>query len=140
MTPILEWFRNYEVLIWWTGAASVLMFLGSLCTIPIILIKIPADYFSSLETNSRINIRDLSFFRLLYLIFKNTVGIAFILAGLIMLLLPGQGILTIIVGMCLLDFPGKYRLVRNIIRNKTILVTINKLRSKADKPPIEVPR
>ena len=140
MTPILEWFRNYEVLIWWTGAASVLMFLGSLCTIPIILIKIPADYFSSLETNSRINIRDLSFFRLLYLIFKNTVGIAFILAGLIMLLLPGQGILTIIVGMCLLDFPGKYRLVRNIIRNKTILNTINKLRSKADKPPIEIPR
>ncbi len=68
------------------------------------------------------------------------VGIAFILAGLIMLLLPGQGILTIIVGMFLLNFPGKFRLVRNIIRNKTILATINKLRSKADKPPIEVPR
>ncbi len=140
MTPILEWFRNYEVLIWWTGAASVLMFLGSLCTIPVILIKIPADYFSSLETKSRIDVRDLSFFRLLYLIFKNMVGIAFILAGLIMLLLPGQGILTIIVGMSLLNFPGKYSLVRNIIRNKTILNTINKLRSKADKPPIEVPR
>ncbi len=140
MTPILDWFRNYEVLIWWTGAASVLMFLGSLCTIPVILIKIPADYFSSLETKSRIDVRDLSFFRLLYLIFKNMVGIAFILAGLIMLLLPGQGILTIIVGMSLLNFPGKYRLVRNIIRNKTILNTINKLRSKADKPPIEVPR
>lgn len=140
MTPILEWFRNYEVLIWWTGAASVLMFLGSLCVIPIILIKIPADYFSSLETKYRINVRDLSFFRLLYLIFKNMVGIAFILAGFIMLLLPGQGILTIIVGMSLLNFPGKYRLVRNIIRNKIILDTINKLRSKADKPPIEVPR
>ena len=140
MTPILDWFRNYEVLIWWTGAASVLMFLGSLCAIPFILIKIPADYFSSLETKSRIDVRDLSFFRLLYLIFKNMVGIAFILAGLIMLLLPGQGILTIIVGMSLFNFPGKYRLVRNIIRNKTILDTINKLRSKADKPPIEVPR
>jgi len=140
MTSILDWFRNYEVLIWWTGAASVLMFLGSLCTIPVILIKIPADYFASLETKSRIDVRDLSFFRILYLIFKNIVGIAFILAGLIMLLLPGQGILTIIVGMSLLNFPGKYRLVRNIIRNKTILNTINKLRSKAAKPPIEVPR
>jgi len=140
MTSILDWFRNYEVLIWWTGAASVLMFLGSLCTIPVILIKIPADYFSSLETKSWIDIRDLSIFRILYLIFKNMVGIAFILAGLIMLLLPGQGILTIIVGMSLLNFPGKYRLVRNIIRNKTILNTINKLRSKAAKPPIEVPR
>ena len=140
MTPILDSFRNYEVLIWWTGAASVLMFLGSLCVIPVILIKIPADYFASLETKSRIDVRDLSFFRILYLIFKNMVGIAFILAGLIMLLLPGQGILTIIVGMSLLNFPGKYRLVRNIIRNKTILNTINKLRSKAAKPPIEVPR
>ncbi len=139
MTPILDWFRNYEVLIWWMGAASVLMFLGSLCTIPVILIKIPADYFASLETKSRIDVRDLSFFRILYLIFKNMVGIAFILAGLIMLLLPGQGILTIIVGMSLLNFSGKYRLVRNIIRNKTIYNTINKLRSKAAKPPIEVP-
>ena len=139
MASILEWFRNYEVLIWWTGAASVLMFLGSLCAIPIILIKIPADYFSSFETKSRVDLRDVSYFRLLYLLFKNMVGIAFIFAGLIMLLLPGQGILTIIVGMSLLNFPGKYRLVRNIIRNKTIHNTINKLRSKAVKPPIEVP-
>ena len=139
MTPILEWFRNYEVLVWWTGAASVVMFLGSLCAIPVILIKIPSDYFSSLATKSRIDVRDLSSFRLIYLIFKNMVGIAFILAGLIMLILPGQGILTIIVGLSLLNFPGKYRLVQKIICNKSVLNTINKLRSRADKPPIEVP-
>lgn len=140
MSQVLELFRNYEVLIWWTGAASVLMFLGSLCAIPFILIRIPADYFSSLESKSRIDVKNLSFFRLLYLILKSILGIVFVLAGLIMLLLPGQGILTIIVGLSLLNFPGKHRLVRNIVRNKTILNAINKLRSKADKQPIEVPK
>ena len=140
MTPVLEWFSNYEIMIWWMGAISVLMFLGSLCAIPFILVKIPSDYFSRLQPKTDFNIRSTSIPRLLYLVFKNLVGVIFIFAGLIMLLLPGQGILTIIVGMSLLNFPGKYRLVRNIIRNKIVLNAINKLRTKADKSPIEVSR
>ena len=140
MSLISEWFRNYEVLIWWSGAASLLMFLGSLCAIPFILIKIPADYFSSLGAKSRMDIRELSLPRFIYIVFKNMVGIAFIFAGLIMLVTPGQGILTIIVGISLVDFPRKYSLVRKIISNRTILDTINRLRAKADKPPIEVPQ
>ena len=139
MSLLSEWFRNYEMLIWWSGAASLLMFLGSLCAIPFILIKIPADYFSSLERKSRMDIRRLSLPRLIGIVFKNVIGVAFIIAGLIMLLIPGQGILTIIVGISLVNFPGKYRLVRKIICNKTVLDTINRLRAKADKPPIEVP-
>ncbi len=53
-----------------------------------------------------------------------------------MLALPGQGLLTIIVGLIFLDFPGKYRLERKIIGNHAIFSGINWIRDKAGKPPL----
>jgi putative transmembrane protein PGPGW len=68
------------------------------------------------------------------LIVKNTIGIILIVAGIIMLALPGQGILTMLVGLVLIDFPGKYQAERWVVERKFILQSINWIRSKAGKP------
>jgi hypothetical protein len=55
-----------------------------------------------------------------------------------MLVLPGQGVLTILLGIALLDLPGKRHLERRLIALPTVLRTINKLREKFGRPPLTV--
>jgi hypothetical protein len=54
-----------------------------------------------------------------------------IATGILLLVLPGQGILTLLVGLVLLDFPGKYQAERWIVERKYILQSINWIRVKA---------
>ena len=74
--------------------------------------------------------------RLAGLIVKNVVGAVFLLAGLAMLFLPGQGILTMLIGISLLDFPGKRKLEAKIVGQHTVLQALNAMRAKFDKPPL----
>ena len=60
------------------------------------------------------------------------------IAGILMLALPGQGLLTIIIGLVLMDFPGKYHAERWVISRHSILLTSNWIRKKADKPALVV--
>ena len=55
-----------------------------------------------------------------------------------MLLTPGQGLLSILVGIMLMDLPGKYKVQRTIIRKEKVLSTINWLRGQAHRPPLQV--
>jgi hypothetical protein len=70
---------------------------------------------------------------------KNVLGLLLIGAGIAMLLLPGQGLLTIVIGIMLLNFPGKRKLELRLIRIPALLRTVNRLRAKADRPPLELP-
>lgn len=117
--------------------ASAFGFVGSLIIIPFILIRLPADYFDI--RCPRHWMRDHHpVLRVIGLIVKNFVGYGFILAGFIMLFLPGQGLLTILIGISLIDFPRKRELEAKIIGNPKILNTINKLRHKFGKSPLSV--
>ncbi len=44
-------------------------------------------------------------FRVIILVFKNFLGGVLVIGGLIMFLTPGQGILTLVIGILLLNFP-----------------------------------
>lgn len=68
------------------------------------------------------------------------MGLLLVLAGLSMLILTGQGLLTLAIGIALLDFPGKRRIVRCIIGQRRILSAINRLRARAHKEPLEAPQ
>jgi len=61
-----------------------------------------------------------------------------VIAGIIMLIGPGQGILTILIGLILMDIPGKRPLEARIIKKPTILAVVNSLRGRYDKPPLEM--
>lgn len=74
--------------------------------------------------------------RLLGLILKNVIGVVFLLAGFAMLFLPGQGLLTMLIGISLMDFPKKRQLEAKMVGQPTLLSVINGMRRQFDKPPL----
>ncbi len=72
------------------------------------------------------------------LVVKNVCGVVVVLAGVVMLVLPGQGMLTIVLGIMLLNFPGKYRLERRVARMRPVARSINWMRARAGHPPLKV--
>ena len=117
------------------GILSVVFFLGSLIVIPILLVRLPVDYFD--DDRPRRWFPDMAMpLRATVLILKNLIGIVLVVAGLAMLILPGQGALTILIGLSLVDFPGKRKLERRIIGQPVILRMINSIRMKYGKPPL----
>ena len=66
---------------------------------------------------------------------KNLLGVAFILAGVAMLVLPGQGLLTILLGLGLTNFPGKYALEQRLVARPSVRWALDQIRQKAGRPP-----
>jgi len=69
-------------------------------------------------------------------IIKNLIGVILMIVGVLMLFLPGQGLLTILLGLFFVDFPGKRKLELRLIRKPAIYKTINNVRAIAKQPPI----
>ncbi len=115
------------------GVGSGLLFVLSLVVIPIILVRLPEAYFD--ERYPRTWMKDHHpVLRTIGLVLKNLFGAVFLLAGLAMLVLPGQGILTILIGISLLDFPGKRRLEARLVGQATLFKAINAMRKKFGRP------
>ncbi len=120
------------------GLFSAVMFVGTIIAIPIILSRLPANYFQhDLEHVWMEGYHP--FLRNMGLIVKNVVGLIFLLAGIAMLLLPGQGILTMVIGISLLDFPGKRKLEHTLLTKPMIFQAMNAIREKCSKPPFDPP-
>ena len=116
---------------------SVVSFVGSLIAIPFILVRLPPHYFD--ERHPRTWMEDHHpVLRLVGHVIKNAVGVVLLMAGVAMLFLPGQGILTILIGISLVDFPGKRHLEAKLISLPTVLNTINGLRERFGQPPLTV--
>lgn len=115
--------------------ASIAGFIGSLIAIPWILIRLPSDYFDLRVPRYWMKDHHPAL-RLIGLILKNIAGTIFLIAGFLMLFLPGQGLLTMLIGISFIDFPGKRRLEAKIVGQRTILHAINTMRSKFNKPPL----
>ncbi len=124
--------------LWWLALGSALTFIGTLVLVPILVIRIPEDYFVS-RKRGRSSWRSMHPVPgLALLVAKNVCGAILVLAGLAMLVLPGQGILTIVLGIMLLNFPGKYRLERRLARLRPVARSINWIRDRAGHPPLKV--
>jgi len=137
MTAIFDWLRANDVILWWLFILSLITFAGTLIALPILIVRIPADYFEPTSRERRASRRGWSPWRILGHVAKNLAGVVLILAGVAMLVLPGQGILTILIGIMLLDFPGKYGLERWIVTRPRVLRTINWIRHKRGHPPLD---
>jgi hypothetical protein len=135
---ILEWIRIHETAFWWLGTLSIITFLGTLIVIPFLVVRIPADYFKCDKQKPSRYHKQHSFSHILLLALKNFLGLIFLIAGLAMLLLPGQGFITILIGIMMLNFPGKFALEIRIVQQPTILRAINWIRVKANREALEV--
>lgn len=133
------WLQDHRSLAWLIGVASLLMFLGTLAGLATAVVLLPPRHFVRDGERPPLVHFENPALRLLYRILKNAVGVFFILAGLAMLVLPGQGLLSLLVGMSLTDFPGKRRVIRSIVKRKAVLRSANWLRRKFGRSPLEAP-
>ncbi|MBL8498868.1 hypothetical protein ABF87_07640 [Nitrosomonas sp. JL21] len=130
----LQHWVSVDVLVGLT-IASIIGFIGSLIAIPWILVRLPSDYFDLRVPRHWMKDHH-PVLRMLGLIIKNAVGALFVAVGFLMLFLPGQGLLTMLIGISLLDFPYKRRLEARIIGQPAILNVVNSMRYKFHKPPL----
>jgi hypothetical protein len=135
---MVTWLRGHETLLWWVGALSIVMFIGTLVVLPMIVAHLPANYFTRDQRppGGHTPARTL---RLLGFVGKNLLGIVLILAGVAMLVLPGQGMLMILIGLLLMDFPGKRALEQRLVQQPSVWQAINWIRAKAHQPALQRP-
>ena len=116
------------------GLLSVVMFFGSLIAIPFIITRLPQDYF--IRHNQVVRQRRKRhplLMRILSLV-RNLVGLLLVAAGLVMLILPGQGLLTILIGISIMDFPGKHQKITWLASRPGVRKSLNWIRRRAGKP------
>ncbi len=110
---------------------SGIMFVFSILIIPVFIARLPSTYFiESLGNQKKLSLplKALRF----------ALGTLLILAGIIMLFTPGQGIISILIGLMLLPILSTKKVVRRLLtNNKMIQNTLNIIRRKRNKAPFE---
>jgi len=109
----------------------------NLAIVSFVLVKIPANYFNKDHSRSFLSDRP-PVIRYLGVVGKNLLGALLVALGIILSVpgVPGQGLLTILLGIMLLDFPGKRSLEYKLVSRPSVFKTINKLRHKFGKPDL----
>jgi hypothetical protein len=134
----MEWLAEYQALFTLMAVVSAFTFVISLLTLPWLVARIPNDYFCHRKRQPASLKQSHPILRVLLLVAKNCLGWVLLLGGLIMLFIPGQGLLTIAMGLLLMDYPGKFTLERKIAGKPKILNGLNWLRAKANARPLEI--
>lgn len=133
---MLDALAGNETLWWSVAAISVLTFLGSLVLVPWLVVRIPRDYFVHEERRKPLCAHCHPVVRLCLLAAKNVVGGVLLVAGILMLVLPGQGLITMLIALMLIDFPGKFRAERWVVEREPVFRAINWLRQRSGRPPL----
>ena len=113
---------------------SIVLFFASLLGVSWAVCRLPADHLLArrpvhLALGKSIVAR----------IALNVLGAILVMVGIALLLLPGQGLLTIATGLILVDFPGKARLERKLLTTPAISRAVNRIRHRAGRPPLSLP-
>lgn len=126
-----------EVLFWLSVGSGIALAIGAVAT-PWIVVRLPEDYFFTSRQPSWLD-RQPEALRLPLRLLKNLLAVLLVLLGIAMLVLPGQGIMTILAGVVLGDFPGKPMFQRWLFTNAKVLDSLNWLRRKYHRPPFRMP-
>jgi hypothetical protein len=135
---VIDWLESHPAISTGVFVGSIVLLVGSLWVGRRFLITIPPDYFTRRHKPLERWRDSHPALRWSLLIGKNALGAVLIFLGLVMFLTPGQGILTLLLGIALVDVPGKQWLERRIIARPTVLRLVNRMRAKAGRPPLEI--
>jgi hypothetical protein len=136
---VSAWITQNGKLLGLLGAVGVISLLATVLLLPFMVVRIPPDYFRrGRRRHDYVHDRHPLVHHSL-IVLKNLLGAVLILAGVAMIFLPGQGLLTLLIGLMLTDFPGKYRLEKWLVAQPGVLRAVNWLRARADHPPILPP-
>jgi hypothetical protein len=134
INSVLEWAARPAVLTILLASSSVSL-IASVIALPWYLKRLPLDYFVRPAAHrARMSLSESAF-----VLAKNVVGGLLVLAGIAMLVLPGQGIATIVVGLLMMQFPGKRRLERRLLSISPVLRAVNTMRVRSGQPELQMP-
>jgi hypothetical protein len=138
MIDAIEWFILFhQELFLVAGIVSAALFLVSLVLVPVAVINLPEDHFVKNKNKQK---KRPAAVHLAVSLIRNFLGIVFLILGVILLVLPGPGWLTILLGIALLDFPFKHKLELKVLSLPVVRQAVDRLRSKYHKPPLQFPR
>lgn len=136
-----DWLRKHPILGWSMLGVSIVTYLGTFIAVPYIVVRIPPDYFKHREPPPHCWRGRHPVIRLSVLIAKNFLGIILVAVGIVQsipVLVPGFGLPTILIGVLLLNFPGKRTLELWLVSRQPVLRAINWMRTRNHRPPLEV--
>ena len=125
---LFEWLKAYGVMLIGVSVAS---FIVSILFCTLVIAYLPPDYFLP---NRRVNRIRHPVLRIGLKCLKNLLAVLLVVVGIIQIPLPGQGVLTILIGIIISDIPGKRKLERRIISSPIVLSTANGIRSRFKRP------
>lgn len=135
----IAWIAEHDFILALAGGGSLLLLLFVAAALPLIIVQLPTDYFSDPLGGSRLLRHRHRLIAWPLLILKNLLAIPVLLSGIIFIFTPGQGILTIVAGLLLLDFPGKRQVEMRIVRKHRVFRAMNWIRRKAGRDPFNPP-
>jgi len=134
----IDWLRalTWAEALLLSAALFVVMFFGSIAAVTCILVKLPADYFQNDHPHALADQHPV--IRWIGLVLKNLLGVTLVLIGIVLALpgVPGQGILTMLLGVMLLSLPGKRRCEQWLVSRRRVRAAIDRIRGKFGKPPL----
>jgi hypothetical protein len=136
LEDLLNLAHQYKDLLFIIGIISIVLFLLTLIFVPVIVVNLRADHFVRAKDAEK---KQRSVFSVIFYIGKNSLGILLLLLGLLLIVLPGPGWLTILAGIALVDFPFKHKLELKILTIPVVCKAINHYRTKHKKPPLIFP-
>lgn len=117
----------------WLGIFSVVTFIGSLLIVPWLILQMEPQYFIRHRMEVVQRHRHHPVLTVVLFVVRNAFGLLLLAAGLAMLVLPGQGILTLLIGLSFMDFPGKHQLLEKTVQNSKVQRSLNWIRRKGGK-------
>jgi len=136
----VKWIQGIPPSFWaWATALSLFTLVVSLLILRAVILRLPRDYFLPVNAPERALASWPEGWRALGLLLKNLGGALVILVGVLMCFGPGQGLLTILIGVSLVDFPGKRKIEVFLIKRPTIHRPLNWFRERKGEEPLLIP-
>jgi hypothetical protein len=108
----------------------------SFAAVAIVIVRLPEDYFTRpsppVQPTRTGALRRIA---------RNSLGILLIAVGVVLSVpgVPGQGVLTILLGVMLVDFPGRRKVEHWLVTRHGVIATMNQVRRRFGKPPLREP-
>ena len=122
------------------GLLSIVTFIGSIVAVPWLIARLNRDFFIRHRQRVEERRRHHPALVVFFSVIRNLAGLLLLAAGIAMLVLPGQGVLTMLIGLSLMDFPGKHWLLERAVANRKVQHALNWLRRKEGKEEFIFPQ
>ena len=123
------------------GAATITIMVAATLLVTVFgfvtLVMLPTNHFVPCAPNGRYH----PVVRAVLAVVRNLIGGVVLVMGLVMIvpMVPGPGLVFILLGLSLVTFPGKRKLEMRLLRVPSVNKFISRMRARFDRPPFELP-